>query len=344
MPATRNDVAKLAGVSTATVSYVVNNGPRRVSAATQKRVLHAIEQLGYQPSAIARSLKTKRTHTVGVIVADILNYILAEFAKSAEDLLLPRDFSLTVCTSDESTARERLWLDMLYSRRVDGVLLWPTDSANLRLVHSMLDSGIKIVLLGRQVEGLSVDSVRMDNETGAYTGVQHLIQLGHTRIGLLNLPSGQTPGRERLRGYMRAFQDAGLMVDPRFIKEATFKAEQAYSVTGELLDLNPPPTALFVASNRLALGTLQQAKQRSVRVPEDLALCAFDDVPWFSYMTPSISAISYDVPTLAAKAVGFLCERIDGHYAGEPRTFELPCHLEARESTLGVQAKPGPHS
>ena len=122
----------------------------------------------------------------------------------------------------------------------------------------------------------------------------------------------------------------------RYIREATFKAEQACSITGELLDLSLPPTALFVASNRLALGTLEQAKRRSLHMPDDLALCAFDDVPWFSHMTPSITTVSYDVPDLAAKAVKFLCERIDEEYSGQPRDYRLPCDLQARESTLGM--------
>ncbi|NLE43607.1 MAG: LacI family transcriptional regulator [Chloroflexi bacterium] len=334
MSVTRNDVAALAGVSVATVSYVVNNGPRPVSAETRERVLRAIEQLDYQPSAVARSLKTNRTQTVGIVVSDILNPILAAIAKHAEDLLLPSGHSLILGNSDESPEHELQLLRTLVGRRADGVLLLPTGH-NQRTLYSAMEKGCHLGLLDRQVEGVNADCVMFDNEGGAYEAVQHLIESGHTRIGLLNLPAILAPGRGRLSGYRRALKDAGLTEDPRLVREVSFKAQECYAMAGELLDVDPPPTALFAASNRLAEGVLRHVKERRLRMPDDIALCVFDDVAAFSYMTPSITAVGYDTREFASRAVGFLCDRIEDRYDGDARIAQVSCRLIRRESTIG---------
>ena len=335
MAVTRDDVAKLAGVSTATVSYVLNKGPRPVSEETRKKVLWAIEQLNYRPSAIARSLKTKKTYAIGIVISDILNPTLAAIEKSVEDLLLQQNYSLTICNSDESPERERMWLEMLRERRVDGIILLPTGS-NRSLLFSLAEAGQRLVLIDRQIEGLEVDSVLFDNEAGAYEAVRHLIGLGHRRIGLLNLPASLTPGRGRLRGYEQAFREAGLPVLPHLIREGSFKAQEGQELAAALLDVNPPPTALFVASNRLAQGALKEIKTRGLRLPDDLALCVFDDVAYYEFITPSITAVDTDFHEFALKAVQFLIERINGSYVGEPRTAFIPCRLRVRESTVGM--------
>jgi len=335
MAITRDDVAKLAGVSPATVSYVMNNGPRPVSEETRARVLLAIEQLSYHPNAIARSLKTKKTFNAGVIISDILNPTLASIEKSIEDVFLQQGYSLTICNSDESPEREKMWLDMLRDRRVDGIFLLPTG-ANRPFLFATVEAGFPMVLLDRRIEGLRADSVLFDNEAGAYQAVHHLISLGHTQIGLLNLPASLTPGQGRLRGYERALMDSGLPVNPQLIKEGSFKAQEGSSLAAALLDTYPRPTALLASSNRLAQGVFEQVKMRGMHIPDDLALVTFDDVAYYSFITPSISAVSADFKEFGAKAVEFLIERINGTYTGPPRTFLAPCELIVRESTSGL--------
>jgi len=334
MAITRDDVARLAGVSTATVSYVINNGPRPVAEETRQRVWRAIQQLDYHPSTIARSLKTRKTQTVGIIISDILNPILAAIAKNIEDLVIQRDYSLTLCNSDESPEREQRWLQMLLGRRVDGIVLQPTG-ANLPALASVLAAGEQLVLIDRRVPGVNADCVLFDNEAGASAGVGHLAALGHTRIGLLNLSSAVTPGQMRLAGYQRALRAAGLPVDARLIREGSLKAQDGYALAGELLDVSPPPTALFVSSNRLAQGVLQQVKERRLRMPDDLALCVFDDVGYYAYVSPSISAVFCDERHVAERCVQFLTDRISRSYDGEPRTALIPCQLRIRESSAG---------
>ena len=334
MAVTRDDVARLAGVSPATVSYVINNGPRPVSDETRKKVLWAVGQLSYHPSTIARSLKTNKTRTVGIVISDIQNPLLGAIAKNVQDLLFEQDYSLTVCDSDESPDRELLWLRMLISRRMDGIILLPTGG-NRPLLFSLAGLGWKLVLIDREIDGIGADCVLFDNEAASYEAVSHLIGLGHSRIGLLGLPSSLTPGRGRLAGYQRAMRDAGLVVDPHCITEGSFKAQEGYVLAGRLLDVRPRLTALFACSNGLARGALQQVRERGLRMPDDLAVCVFDDVDYYALTTPSITAISSDAREFSRTAVEFLIGRMLGTYGGESRTELVPYRLQVRESTVG---------
>lgn len=335
MGITRKDVAKLAGVSTATVSYVINNGPRPVAEETRRRVLWAIEQLNYQPSAIARSLTTKKTYTIGFILPDILNPVHSAIAKTFEDALHTADYSLIIGNSDEAPDRELEYLRVLLSKQVDGVALTPTGE-NRRFLFSLVESGKQLVLLDRQLEGLKVDCVLFDNEAGTYQAVRHLIELGHTRIGLINLARSLTPGQERLSGYKHALLEAGLPLDPALILEGSFKAQDGDKLIELLLQETPSPTALFVSSNRLMRGVLRVVKAQKIQVPEDLAIATFDDVGYYVDRTPSITAVSTSVEEFGSEAARLLIERVSGEYTGEPRVIRIPSELKIRESTSGI--------
>ncbi len=337
MGVTRDDVARLAGVSPATVSYVVNNGPRPVSAAARARVLAAIEELGYSPHAIARSLKTQRTESAGIIIADMLNPYLASVAQAAHDELLQQGYSLLVANSSESPARELMWLKFMRSRRVDGLILEPTGD-NLPFLKRLAGPGHppQLVLIDRAIPELEADTVLLDNVGGARAAVRHLIDLGHRRIALLGLPHEMSPGGERLEGYKLALRAAGLPIDAALIFEGTFVADEASEMVSRLLNVRPAPTAVFASSNRLARGVLQQIKVRRLRMPDDIALAVFDDVDYFEWMTPSITAVEVSGVALGQQAVDYLHDRLTGAYGGPPRLLRIPYRLHVRESTLGM--------
>lgn len=335
MGVTQKDVAKLAGVSTATVSYVINNGPRPVDEETRKKVLRAIEQLNYQPNAIARSMITKRTNTIGFLIPDILNPVHAAIAKAFEDALSTAGYSLILGNSDEEFEVELSYLKVFLSKEVDGIALTPTGE-NRRFLFSLVESGKHLLLLDRLLEGMKTDCVLFDNIVGAYQAVGHLIELGHTRIGLINLSKSLTPGQERYQGYERALLEAGIKIEPELIMEGNFTAEQGEALIESLLQLNPRPTALFVSSNRLMRGVLRIVKERRIRVPEDLALATFDDVGYYVDRTPSITAVSTSVAEFGSEAARLLIERVSGVYSGEPRVLRIPCQLKVRESTVGL--------
>jgi LacI family transcriptional regulator len=334
MGVTRKDVARLAGVSTTTVSYVVNHGPRPVTKKTEHKVLLAIDQLGYRPSAIARSLVTKRTDTIGFVLPDIMNPIHAAIAKAFEDALRSAGFSLIIGNSDETYEIEREYLNNFLCRELDGIALTPTGK-NINLLLPLVESGQHLVLLDRLIEGLYVDCVLFDNLTGAYQAVWHLIELGHTRIGLINLSRSTTPGQERLDGYLKALIDAGIPVEPLLIVEGGFKAQEGEVLVERLLALDLPPTAIFVGSNRLMDGVLRVIKQRGIRVPEELALVTFDDLGFYSNQRPSITAVASSSAEFGSEAARLLIERVRKTYSGEPRVLRIPCELKVRESTVG---------
>jgi DNA-binding LacI/PurR family transcriptional regulator len=339
MSVTRDDVARLAGVSAATVSYVVNNGPRPVSEATRQKVLQAIDLLGYHPSAVARSLKTKKTTTIGVIVSDILNPFLSTVAKAIEDAILPRNYSMILCNSDEDPEREYLFLNMLLAKQVDGIILLPTCE-NKRFLFSLVEQRrIPIVLIDRCIEGLSVDCLLFDNISGAYQATQHLIQQGHRRIAFFSLPRRLTPGHERAEGYDQALREAGLSFDPTLVVEGGFKAQEAYDLAKQILEMPIPPTALMVSSNRLLTGILKYAKEYKLCIPDDFALAVFDDIPHYAYITPSITAVRVDADGFGRNAASLLEEQIRGEGTHSPRIIRFPVELVVRESSTRLLVK-----
>lgn len=326
-------------MSSATVSYVINNGPKQVTSSTRQRVLWAVERLGYQPSSIARSLKTRRTTTLGIIVSDILNPILSAIAKGIEDAIVPLNYNMIVCNSDEDPDRELRFLNMLLAKQVDGIILMPTGE-NKSFLFSLVDQRkLPLVLLDREIEGLKVNTFLFDNETGAYQATRHLIELGHRRIGLLNLPLSLTPGRERAAGYDRALREAGIPFLPELFAEGDFKAEHAGEVARTLFSKTDGPSALLVASNRLLSGVLQYAKENHLRIPQDLAIAVFDDVPYYSFITPSITAVRVDAAEFGRQAAKLLQQRIDQDEENEPKTVRFPIQLVVRESTAGSETR-----
>ncbi len=334
--ATRDDVAKLASVSSATVSYVVNNGPRPVSEETRRRVLQAIEALDYVPSAAARSLKIKRTSTIGLMIPDILNPIFAALAKVVEDELLAAGHSVILCNSYEDPQRELVYLQMLWGKQVDGLVLAST-SRNVVTLHRFEEARKPIVLIDRQVPDLAADCVLPDNEAGSYEAVRHLIACGHTRIGLINLPVSLTPGAGRLAGYTRALAEAGLQLDHALIKEGSYPGNEGAVTFREMMRVPRRPTAVFISNNRLAHGALEAIKALGLRMPDDIALAVFDDPSSYAVMTPSITAVSMELEREASEATRLLKERLTGSYTGAPRSVMIPQRLVVRESTAGLR-------
>lgn len=341
---TRDDVARLAGVSTATVSYVVNNGPRPVARETRQTVLAAISKLDYEPDGLARSLVTRRTRTIGFIVPDILNPAHTAITRALGDALWNADYSLTLGNSDENPERELAYLRAFRGKGVDGVALTP-GGGNLGALFALREAGRPLVLLDRQIEGLEADCVLFENREGTRAAVAHLIELGHRRIGLINLPAALTPGRERRDGYLDALAAAGIGSDAALIREGGFKGGgdspgrrlEGRLLAADLLDGPRPPTALFVSNNRLMRGVLHLLRERGLRVPGDLALATFDDMEYYEDVTPSITAVGTSLQEFGRQVARLLLERIEHARNGQgPRVVRVPHYLNIRESTRGT--------
>ena len=325
-PATRGDVAKRAGVSTAVVSYVLNNGPRSVATATKEKVLRAIEELGYSPNAVARALKVRRTNTLGLIVPDIGNPYFAELSKAIEDSAFARGYSLVVGNSSNEPDRERMQIDTFRARQVDGLLLVRTMRHSERVV-SRLD-GLPTVVLDRIVPGEKLSSVIVDNFGGAYAAVKHLIDHGHRAIACIGGPTGAPLADERVRGWMTAMAEEGLPTKDLSVRGA-YSRRGGYELALALLERKERPSAVFASSDLQGVGVLRACYEKGVRVPDDLAVFAFDGTSEAAFTAPPLSVVQQDLSALAESAVSLVLSDL---IAASPVHHTAPFELVPRRS------------
>lgn len=327
---TINDVAKRAGVSPVTVSRVINNAGN-VSAATRKKVELAIEELGYVPSVMARSLRSKRTRTLALIVPDITNPFWTTVARGVEDTAQSRDYSVFLYNTDENPVKQQRCLDVVVAQRVDGVIIAPYDSDAQNLAQ-LRKRNIPTVIIDRRIEGWDVDSVHGDSVSGAKTLVQHLISLGHERIAMISGPAKTSTAEDRVIGYCMALAEAGITLDIRLIMRGEYRALSGEKLTRRVLDEGLDPTAIFAANNALAMGAVQALGKRGLRIPQDIALVCFDDLPNVSCLFPFLTVVvqpAYDMGVHAAK---LLLSRLDGEVSLQPCHVVLPTRLIVRHS------------
>ena len=252
-------------------------------------------------------------------------------AKAIEDAILPQNYSMILCNSDEDPGREYLFLNMLLAKQVDGIILLPTCE-NKSFLFSLVEQRIvPIVLIDRWIEGLNVDCLLFDNVFGTYQATKHLTQQGHKRIAFFSLPRRLTPGHERADGYDQALREAGISFDPSLVVEGGFEAQEADDLAKQILELPDPPTALMVSSNRLLTGVLKYAKEHKLCIPDDFSLAVFDDIAQYAYFTPSITAIRVDADGFGRSAASLLEEQIHGQGPRSPRIVRFPVELIVRK-------------
>ena len=326
--ATLKDVAERAQVSRATVSRVLNNNPK-VAEDLRVRVLDAIRQLGYQPNRAARRLRASSSDVLGLIISDIENPFFTSVVRGVEDTAYEHQLSIVLCNTDEDLVKQQMYLRVMQAERVAGLIISPTnineDFSDLKQL------GIPVIFLDRRTDAFEADAVLVDNVGGAYLAVKHLLDLGYTRIGMIGGFPHLTTGRERYEGYRKAFQAARLPVDERLIKVGNFKTESGHRLAKELITASAPPQAIFVANNLMTLGALRAMREHGVRIPEDIALVGFDDMPWANELCPPLTAVSQPTYELGQETVLLLLRRL-----AEPdapvRTVILQPRLVVRES------------
>ncbi|HYC72823.1 MAG TPA: LacI family DNA-binding transcriptional regulator [Opitutaceae bacterium] len=298
------DVARRAKVSIATVSRVINNS-EKVVPETRAIVQRVMEELGYQPNRVARRLRQKggRRHLLGLILPDIQNPFFAEVARGVEDVAYANQFAVLLCNSDENLKKEAFYLDVMRAESVDGVILPPIaerDSAVLKLAQS----GMPVVSVDRALNSTTIDTVEVDNFQGAFEAVEHLIKIGHKRIGLIAGRANLSTSRDRRRGYEEALAAVRLPLRPELVRVGDNKQASGGTLTEELLNEPSPPTALFVSNNLMAVGALEAIHRRKLKVPDDVALIGFDDLPWAEALDPPLTVVrqpAYEVGRAAAE-------------------------------------------
>ncbi|ACZ43282.1 transcriptional regulator, LacI family [Thermobaculum terrenum ATCC BAA-798] len=324
---TLHDVARDAGVSIKTVSRVVN-GEEHVSPGTRERVLASVRRLGYRPNEVARSLKGGGSRMLGLLIADISNPFYASIAKAVEDESRRAGYSLVLCASSEDVDREREYVEMLFRRRLEGLLLVPAPNGHDYLRRE-IQAGLVVVAIDRPVDGLGVDTVLVENRSGTYAALRHLILHGHRRIGFVGAEHQLYTVRERLAGYEQALRESGL--EPMVELDAP-DAPRAAAATRRLLELPLPPTALFCVNNLATLGALQTLRTLGLRVPEDVTLVGFDDFELAELLHPTLTMVRQPTEEMGRLGARMLLERLNGEYTGEPRRVVLPTQLMLRES------------
>jgi LacI family transcriptional regulator len=287
---TIKDVAKEAGVSLATTSRALS-GRGYSSEESRRKVHQAVRRLGYTPNDLARKLKQTRTDTIGLMITDIINPFYSFLASGVLDYARKLGYHVIVCATDEEPELEREYLNVLMKQRAAGVIAVPTGE-NIEHWQKAIKLGTKIVFVDREIEGLSEnDVILVDNEQGASEAVEHLINLGHRRIGIITGPLSTTTGRGRLEGYLKTLRKHDIPISDELIKVVSFKGESGVQAAIALLDIPDRPTAIFAANNALAEATIHVLRQRHLRIPTDISLVVFDDVPWASLTDPPITAV-----------------------------------------------------
>ncbi|MBI5031720.1 MAG: LacI family DNA-binding transcriptional regulator [Chloroflexi bacterium] len=303
---TSQDVAKKAGVSVATVSRVLNDSPL-VSPQVRERVLSAVKELNYQPNRTAQRLRAGRSHVIGLIISDIQNPFFTSVVRGIEDVAYKYSYSVVLCNSDEDVEKEQLYIGVLSSERVAGVIIVPTGND---CCSPLLNLQMPVVMMDRVVPGLSTDFVVLDNVAGAYAAIQHLLELGHRRIGMVSAPPGISVGTERQRGYENAMHDYGIAVDAMLIQPGNFKENGGYQAASKLLELKPRPTAIFAANNLMTMGAYQAISDKGLRIPDDISVIGFDDMPWFGLVHPPLTAVRQPTYEIGAQAAELLFARL----------------------------------
>ena len=301
-------VAQEAGVSPSTVSRVLA-GKASVHHELRAAVLQTVERLAYRPNQVARSLKIRATCTIGLLINDILNPFYSAVARGVEDLARTASYSVIFCNISENDQLEREALITLHDKAVDGIILAPVGEYNFELLENLLAMGVRLVQIDRQLPQLKASAILLDNLTAAYQATQHLLERGHTAVGLVNHVPGRTTLMQREQGYTLALQDAGLAVNPAYICHAAFDMSNLAAQVRSLLTAPSRPAALLVANNRLAIGVLATIKELRLKIPADVALVVFDDLELFELHTPPITAVAQPAYAMGYKAAELLLKQ-----------------------------------
>jgi LacI family transcriptional regulator len=331
--ATIKEVARTAKVSVGTVSNVLR-GSTRVNPAIRDRVDRAMKSLDYHPNQIARSLKTKQTHLLGMVISDITNPYFPRMVRGAEDAAIEHGYLLVTSNTDHQIEREKRVVSVLRNRRVDGILLViaPSDGDTEHITNTVA-SGIPVVCLDRVPRGIRLSSVTVDAVRGAEMCVRHLVCMGHRAIGIITGPMQLQNAIDRLQGYRNILAEAGLQEDPTLIGNGDFRMESGYLLTKHMMLAPLPPTALFVSNGMMGMGALKALKELSLCCPKDVALAVFDELPGNESYSPGVTVVAQPEYEIGYRGAKMLIGQIENGEPAEPLAITLNAELRIREST-----------
>ncbi|MCE0496275.1 HTH-type transcriptional repressor PurR [Vibrio salinus] len=333
--ATIKDVARLAGVSTTTVSHVINK-TRFVAEATQEKVMGAVKELNYAPSAVARSLKCNSTRTIGMLVTQSTNPFFSEVIDGAESYCYRQGYTLILCNTGGIYEKQRDYIRMLAEKRVDGILVICSDLTDELL--SMLDTynDIPKVIMDWGAQSAHGDKIIDNSEEGGYLATKYLIDNGHRDIACLSGHLSKAICQERIQGFRRAMSEASLTVEDDWILEGNFECDTAVLAADKILVMDKKPTAVFCFNDTMALGLISRLQQKGVNVPDDISVIGYDNIELAEYFSPPLTTIHQPKRRVGKNAFEILLERIKNK-EHERRVFEMKPEIVIRDSVKTIK-------
>lgn len=330
MTITIKDIAKKANVSIATVSRVMNNKADSMREETKQRVLDIIKEYKYQPNTIARSMITKKTATIGLIIPDVRNPFFPELVRGVEDFTKKNNYSLFLCNTDGDIEREKEYFNLMMEKSVDGIIYTHAYGGIDNLVN--VNNKVPIVLLDRGGDDQSFSGVYMENKRGGYLATKHLIELSHERIGCITGPEDIGNSKDRLKGYKRALTEAGISINPEFIKVGDYQMEGGYEAAKQLLK-EKEVSAIFVFNDLMAFGVYQAAQELGLNIPDDLSVVGFDNIKYNRLLNPKLTTVEQNKYKMGELATEMLLNEIKSGKDKKKESIYLEPKLVIGEST-----------
>lgn len=324
------DVAERAGVSKTTVSHALS-GKRHVAPATRKRIEEVIEELGFRPNALARSLRIQRTQMVTLIIPDITNPYYPVLARGLQDALIKHGYHIFLCNTDGDKEQSIELIADAIHRQVDGIVVSSLHPM-AKEIEEFLTEDVPFISLGVSVNHPQIDQVATDDRQGALIATRYLLDQGHQRVGMISGPFDMTPGKERHEGYQEALAEAQLRYDSLLVVEGDFMRQSGKTAMHALMKLTERPTAIFCANDLMAIGAMDTARELGIAIPHDIAIVGYDDIEAASLVTPALTTIFNPAYEMGQTAGQMLLERMNGTYQGPGRKAVVPHRFIQRES------------
>ena len=338
MAATIKDIAGRTGLGVATVSSYLNGG--HVRPQNREKIEKAISELHYEVNETARQLKTNRTRMIGAIIPELNSTFCAAVLSRIEDILRQHGYAMLICDCRTDAVREEEAAEFLFRRRVDGIFNIPVDSSGEHLLP-YIKSGKPVVLIDRQIDGLDCDSVCVDNYQAVRSAVRLLTQKGHKRIGLLACPQSNHAARQRLRGYRKSLEEAGIEASEELIYQGEDTIDSGTAGMDRLIDRNPDMTAVIAASYRMSFGAVIAANERNISIPEQLSMVGFDNPQFARAVHPRLTIINQPVNQIGDRAAGIMLRRLCGGEDSGKEHVWLPTEILEGKSVRTVAGASG---
>lgn len=333
---TMRDVARKAHVCQSTVSRILSGASSNIpiSEETRQKVLSTVQEMGYRPNQYARSLRGSKVHVIGMVIADIGNPFYHPMVRAVQDIALQNGYDVMIANSDHTREKEMLFCESIQRRPVDGVIMIPYHLTDQDLDELMARTGVAISVVGNHIQHPDVDVIFADDFKATYDAIRWLIHTkGHQRIAMVHASHDFPVTVRRFNGFRQAMEEANLPVPEEYLIEGGWDVQSGQKAIQRLLSLPHPPTAVFCASDTIAIGALEMAETMHVCVPQEVAIMGFDNIPEASWVRPRLTSIAQHPEQMGVYLATSLFERLRGEYNGPGRRYEVPCELVVRDST-----------